>query len=320
MKAKPDRAEVVKFVDQLIESDLLETKSESPKLAKFNQNHRPAHAPDSRGGQFAPKGEGSDGSAADGSQSPQLQLPVDAPTTAENVRVTAGETDSASYGTDSFGNTMSPEVQSQINQAMQHMDLDTAPASENDHRSSGQAARSSAIGPHGYIPAQGDANLLARALFAEGGKTPRDMAAIAWSIINRIGAPTFRDSLTGVLHQSNQFAFLPEGGGPPKGSKEWQHSENPETLTGAAAAAWQNAQSIVNGVFAGSTPDPTGGATGYFSWPSYNGTPGTAPPSWRYPLRDNRYSPSPYTSSDGNYFFVQNPANVWHSNRHRGRH
>jgi hypothetical protein len=57
-KAKPDRTELFRFVDLLIEGGFVKAVQSSGKFAKFNPNHWPAGAPDSQGGEFAPKGTG----------------------------------------------------------------------------------------------------------------------------------------------------------------------------------------------------------------------------------------------------------------------
>ncbi len=106
LKAKPARAEVLKFVGQLIEGDFIKANSNRTELAKFNPNHWPAKSPEGPG-RFAPKGEGAVGTPLSGEpEKTELHLPShsSAENPTEDVRVTAGQTDSASFGTDSFGN------------------------------------------------------------------------------------------------------------------------------------------------------------------------------------------------------------------------
>lgn len=145
----------------------------------------------------------------------------------------------------------------------------------------------------------------------------------AWTIVNRIDAPTFQATLYDVLHAPMQYQFLPEGGTPPKGSKQWQDSANPNSLTDGNATSWTNALAVAEGILNGSILDPTGGATYFFASSDYDGSPESAPLGFfRSALLDDRLSPSLYQTRypdapQPNYFFILNPPGMWYSNRRR---
>lgn len=157
---------------------------------------------------------------------------------------------------------------------------------------------------HGYVPAPGDANLLARLVFAEGASTPQDMDALGWAAINRVGDREFGPTLDRVLHRRNAFEPVQ------KNSPLWRDSADPQRLTGPNAAAWQRAQDTAQGILGGVIPDPINGAPYFFSKPGYNGYPNTAPDGfYRHALEQERIAPvfPLRNSGTNNYFFNRNP-------------
>jgi hypothetical protein len=285
-------------------------------LGKFNPNHWPAHSPDRESGEFSPKGEGGDTG---------LVLASNTAGASANARQASSSMNHGDF--DSFGNRVTPEERAL---------MDTMPAPGSDaidgSRLTGPALEAlehdltveppgpQSIGTHGYVPQPGDRDLLARAIFAEGSDTPKDIAAIAWAIVNRIGHPKFRDSLDAVIQEPGQYAFMPTKG-KPLGSDQWNNSANPDKLNVKDARAWQQALAAAEGVLGGTIPDPTGGATYYFLSSTYNGTLATAPKGFfRMALGDNRLNPSPYVSEENNHFFLLNPESSWNSFRSRRRH
>lgn len=159
------------------------------------------------------------------------------------------------------------------------------------------------IGSHGYMPASGDENLLARAIYAEGANTPDDYDALGWSMVNRVGASRRWKSLNDVIHDPGQFSSV-KGGGSPR----WRETADPSRLNAVSAKAWAQAQEAAHGVLSGSVPDPTGGGQFFFSSDHYNGHPETAPRNFRDMLSTLRASPyQGHTAASGerNYFFVK---------------
>jgi hypothetical protein len=148
-----------------------------------------------------------------------------------------------------------------------------------------------------------DETTLARMIFAETSNVPEDSDAIGWSIVNRIGYRKYGFTLDEVLHHSGGFQIVPEGGARSKaGSSQWQLSAHPESLTGPNARAWEQAKAAARGIIDGSIPDPTDGATMFFSSDHFDGAAPTAPFSFRGMLRREALQRSPYSSrSTGRY-------------------
>lgn len=143
-------------------------------------------------------------------------------------------------------------------------------------------ARAKGVNGYGYNPQEGDELLLARALFAEGSNVPRDMAALASTIVNRIRIgrrPSSRNELGAtlfeVLNAPHQFSFMPNrGGNGPGGSDRWARSAHPEALEGSDRKAWQTARKLAAWALGADHDDPTDGATFFFHSPDY--VPGNA--------------------------------------------
>jgi len=178
---------------------------------------------------------------------------------------------------------------------------------------------------YGYHPQNEDAQLLARAIYAESGITPQDMPAIGWAIVNRVGfrngsqRPSYGGTLSEVIHQPLRngryaYSFLDAGG-----SGAWHRSANPSTIPDPAV--WAQALAAANAILSGRIPDPTGGAQHYFSSSEYNPlAPQTARGDFGTMLRDHHYIPSPYQSRSTatnhgrphrNYLFIENPVKLW---------
>src|SRR6185312_11472451 len=161
-----------------------------------------------------------------------------------------------------------------------------------------------------YTPQPGDSGILARLIMAEGASTSQDMPALGWAVVNRVGNREFGQTLDQVAHQKNAFQSVQDDSG------LWPQSTNPESFAGPDAKAWQQSQATAQGILSGTIPDPTGGATLFFSSDHYNPADSkTAPRGW-YPGAIERGdvvpSPSYPSTSDRiagnrNYFFVENP-------------
>jgi len=174
----------------------------------------------------------------------------------------------------------------------------------------GDAGSPRPIGPNGWQPSSADRDLLTRMIFAETGGIPEDYPGIGWAIANRVGTHDFGTTLNDVLQQKNAFAFIKSGGGPAAGSSLWQASADPSNLTDGNAASWAAAQRVAAGIVNGSIPDPTGGATLFFSSSKYDpANSASAPGGFPNMLAEKRIAPSPYnsrsTGSNRNYLFVE---------------
>ena len=121
-----------------------------------------------------------------------------------------------------------------------------------------------AIGSNGYVPQAGDVTLLARLMFAEAANTPSEYADIGWTVVDRIGVPGFALTLAGIVNQPGQFSSV--------GGSLWNAAAVPQNLTGPNASSYQSALNVANSILSGNTPNPTNGATFFYS--------GSAAPRW----------------------------------------
>lgn len=109
-----------------------------------------------------------------------------------------------------------------------------------------------------------DLDVMARTILAEAGTDPTHQAAVGWVIRNRMGAGGFGDTPSAVSLARGQF-------------EPWQNgraqSVNP------ASKEYGQAYSIAKGVLSGDIPDPTEGATHFYS-PSGQAALGRSAPAW----------------------------------------
>lgn len=123
-----------------------------------------------------------------------------------------------------------------------------------------------------------DVDLMARTMLSEAGPnaSAAEQAAIAHTILNRVGAPDYAPTVSGVVRQKGQFEpwSLPRQG---------PGSENHPSKWDVKSAAYQTAATIARGAASGSIEDPTGGAdhflqpetvqqrvkAGKMAWPSW---------------------------------------------------
>jgi len=111
----------------------------------------------------------------------------------------------------------------------------------------------------------GDLALLARMIFAEAARehnVPGLYERIGWTAMNRVGKPTFPNTLDGVIHHRDhkgvpQFSSIDDN--------LWKEAEDPSKLTGPNVAAYQRARDTAAGILAGKIPDPTEGGQYFFS-------------------------------------------------------
>jgi hypothetical protein len=163
------------------------------------------------------------------------------------------------------------------------------------------------IGPHNYHPKPGDAALLARLIFSESAETPGDYAAIGWAAANRVNTRYYGATLHDIIHQSGAFQCVTDN----KASL-WVQSLAPNRFTGLNAQNWPKAVAAANGILGGAIPDPTDGATTFFSSDTYRSPADKDSAPGTFGRRIGRtLSPSPYESSspgpNRQFFFVENP-------------
>jgi spore germination cell wall hydrolase CwlJ-like protein len=123
-----------------------------------------------------------------------------------------------------------------------------------------QPAAPTTEGAQGTDPSEEDVRLLARLIFAEAADhwdVPGAMEGVGWIARNRIGAPGFRKTLPDVI-------LKPGGFDGPK-NPQWEKAGDPSKLTAKEARAYQRALEVARGVLSGDIPDPTGGATFFYS-------------------------------------------------------
>jgi Cell Wall Hydrolase len=141
------------------------------------------------------------------------------------------------------------------------------------------------IGPSGFVPAPGDANLLARMMFTEAAGATDAYSGIGWAAVNRVNSNAFgaANNLSGVINFPLQFQGVGE-----HGNALWELSGRPSGLTGRNASAWASAVSTANGILRGSVGDPTGGATTFYS--------GAEPTGWKAAIAKGDMVYSPYSA------------------------
>ncbi len=148
------------------------------------------------------------------------------------------------------------------------LDIDQPNASEPAGENTAGASVRSGVGPPpGYIPVDGDAELLARMIFSEAAgqaHAPELYEALGWTAVNRIGGKGFKDrkNLHEVIMQKNAFGTTTD---------LWNKAENPVSLEFGNKAAYEKALRTARRILSGQVKDPTRGATYFYS--SLDGTP-----------------------------------------------
>lgn len=127
--------------------------------------------------------------------------------------------------------------------------------------SKGEGIQPFGLNRPGYTPQDGDRELLARVIFSEGAGVSGDYPALAWAIINRVGARGFPSTLQGVINQTDSKGRPELGINTPL----WSSSALPDSLTGLNALSYQKALSVADGVLNGTIRDPTQGARYIYS-------------------------------------------------------
>lgn len=110
---------------------------------------------------------------------------------------------------------------------------------------------------------EADAKLLARLIYGEAaGQSEQEglYDHIGWSVMNRIGAPSFPKTLEGVIYQPGQYDAV--------GDKLWNHLDQPDQMNTLDKRAYAKAEETARGILDGRVPDPLDGAQ-YF----YHGDP-----------------------------------------------
>ncbi len=127
--------------------------------------------------------------------------------------------------------------------------------------SKGDGIQPLGLSKSGYTPQDGDRELLARIIFSEGAAVSNDYPALAWAIVNRVGARGFPSTLQGVINQTDSKGRPELGINTPL----WVDSGNPDSLAGLSALSYQKALSVADGVLDGTISDPTRGARYFYS-------------------------------------------------------
>jgi hypothetical protein len=127
--------------------------------------------------------------------------------------------------------------------------------------SKGEGIQPLGLNSPGYTPQDGDRELLARIIFSEGAGVSGDYPALAWAIVNRVGARGFPSTLQGVINQADSKGRPELGINTPL----WTSSALPDSLTGLNALSYQKALSVADGVLNGTITDPTQGARYFYS-------------------------------------------------------
>jgi conjugal transfer mating pair stabilization protein TraG len=126
-----------------------------------------------------------------------------------------------------------------------------------------------------------DRDMMIKTIAGEAGnQPPLGQAAVAHAILNRVAVGGYGNGISGVVQQPvkpgssyHQFSvWNPPGVAE---SSQTTHSITPGN------PLYQRIGDIVDKVYSGAIPDPTGGATHYYA---PNSMPGRIPPPWAAPL------------------------------------
>ena len=99
-------------------------------------------------------------------------------------------------------------------------------------------------------------------MFTEAAKSPDAYAGIGWAAVNRVGSRVYGggESLSDVIYFPGRFQGVGNNG-----NRLWSLSSDPESLAPGNLAAWNRALATANSILNGSLPDPTKGATTFYS-------------------------------------------------------
>jgi RHS repeat-associated protein len=118
---------------------------------------------------------------------------------------------------------------------------------------------SGGLNGHGYEPQPTDQLILGQTIFAEASSEPDARSAVGWAIVNRVGAPGYPSTLAGVILQPGQYASV--------GGTLWNMALfGPINSINEGALVQSNRTAF--GILNGTIPDPTGGATLFYSGPA----------------------------------------------------
>jgi hypothetical protein len=246
------------------------------------------------------------GACSDGSSSAQMasrpKVPAEKPGSGRTVdrRAIVNKPTMTYDGSDMI------TVQSRSNQAIRTRDGRTIT------NSATATYRAPGLNGKGYVPADGDANLLARIMYAESLSNPEDFAAIGWATVNRVGERQHGATLHAVIHKRNAFEVLEVGGGPKGNTPQWNETEEPSKLEGIKFARWNQVYAAAEGILGNRIADPTGGATYFISSPTYvRGDSRTTDGFFARRIKAKQLIDSPYISASSrkrkNHFFIEVP-------------
>jgi len=122
----------------------------------------------------------------------------------------------------------------------------------------------SADGPNGDA-AMDAATLLARMIFAEAANSHNVANAyegVGWTALNRLGARDFGRTFQDIF-VPGQFNAMSD--------PLWAQAQDPSQLSGTNADAYRRALAVARGILDGKIPDPTRGATFFYSGDTPNG-------------------------------------------------
>lgn len=126
-------------------------------------------------------------------------------------------------------------------------------------------------GPVPFAVSDRDRDLMIRTVVGEAGaQSPREQAAVAHSIVNRVFADGYPDTVGGVVLQNNGRTFQYE---------PWFRRRGELLSLSPDAPSYRKAAQTVDDVLAGSVPDFSGGATHFYA-PAAQAMLGRAAPAW----------------------------------------
>lgn len=136
---------------------------------------------------------------------------------------------------------------------------DTIHAYPEESRGSRAAPSKPGLNRFGYQPQQGDVDLLARIIYAEGGLEDEAYPALGWSIVNRIGSSGRPKTLAGVVYEPNQFYAAS------KDNERWMETQDPSKIARYNRRLWGQARLTAEGILSGQIPDPVRGGTYFYT-------------------------------------------------------
>lgn len=146
-------------------------------------------------------------------------------------------------------------------------------------------------------PSEDDVNLLGRLIFSEAADhsdVPGAMEGVGWAARNRVGVPGFRKTLPDVI-------LKPGGFDGPK-NQQWEKAGDPSKLNAEEVRSYRHALEVARGVLSGAIPDPTGGATFFYT---KDDADKPAPPWFEPRIANGRFSEVNKYGNIGKFVFLK---------------